>query len=78
MKILSDRYAPIAPSLVFVLTRSSWMVFRLVQRPLRRILPGCYFHRTLTVLGEHLEHALVARVSLPGYATHEILLVPLR
>jgi len=42
--------------------------------PFEKSFPGGYFHRTHTVLGQRLEHSLVARLSLPGYATREILL----
>ena len=40
--------------------------------PLEKSFPGGYFHRTHTVLGQRLEHPLVARISLPGYSTREI------
>ncbi len=40
--------------------------------PLEKSFPGGYFHRTHTVLGQRLEHPLIARVSLPGYSTREI------
>jgi S1-C subfamily serine protease len=42
--------------------------------PFEKSFPGGYFHRTHTVLGQRLEHPLVARLSLPGYSTREILL----
>jgi S1-C subfamily serine protease len=42
--------------------------------PFEKNFPGGYFHRTHTVLGQRLEHAMVARVSLPGFVTHEIAL----
>ena len=42
--------------------------------PFEKSFPGGYFHRTLTVIGQRLEHPLVARLSLPGFATREILL----
>jgi S1-C subfamily serine protease len=42
--------------------------------PFEKSFPGGYFHRTYTALGQRLEHPLVARVSLAGYATREILL----
>jgi S1-C subfamily serine protease len=42
--------------------------------PLEKTFPGGYFHRTHTVIGQRLEHPMIARVSLPGYATHEIAL----
>jgi serine protease Do len=40
--------------------------------PFEKDYPGGYFHRTKTSIGSRLEHALVARISLPGYATKEI------
>ncbi len=40
--------------------------------PFEKSFPGGYFHRTHTTLGQRLEHPLVARVSLAGYATREI------
>lgn len=40
--------------------------------PFEKDYPGGYFHKTLTSMGSRLEHAMVARVSLPGYATKEI------
>jgi S1-C subfamily serine protease len=40
--------------------------------PLEKSFPGGYFHRTHTVLGQRLEHPLVARISLSGYSTREI------
>jgi S1-C subfamily serine protease len=40
--------------------------------PFEKSFPGGYFHRTRTVIGQRLEHPLVARVSLAGYATREI------
>ena len=42
--------------------------------PLEKDFPGGYFHRTRTALGQRLEHPMVARLSLPGYATREIAL----
>jgi serine protease Do len=42
--------------------------------PLEKDFPGGYFHRTKTALGSRLEHPLVARITLAGYATKEILL----
>jgi S1-C subfamily serine protease len=42
--------------------------------PLERDFPGGYFHRTRTVIGHRLEHPMIARISLAGYVTHEILL----
>ena len=42
--------------------------------PFEKSFPGGYFHRTHTVIGQRLEHPVVARVSLAGYATREILL----
>jgi S1-C subfamily serine protease len=42
--------------------------------PFEKNFPGGYFHRTRTALGQRLEHPMVARVSLTGYATQEIAL----
>jgi serine protease Do len=42
--------------------------------PFEKEFPGGYFHRTHTALGQRLEHPMVARLSLPGYATREIAL----
>jgi S1-C subfamily serine protease len=42
--------------------------------PFEKELPGGYFHRTRTVLGQRLEHPMVARISLAGFATREIAL----
>lgn len=35
-------------------------------------VPGGYFHKTKTVMGARLEHAMILRVSMDGYATKEI------
>ncbi len=40
--------------------------------PLEKDYPGGYFHRTRTSFGSRLEHPLVARLNLSGYATKEI------
>ena len=40
--------------------------------PYEEDFPGGYFHKTKTALGRRLEHAMVARVSFPGYASKEI------
>jgi S1-C subfamily serine protease len=40
--------------------------------PLEKDFPGGYFHKTRTVFGSRLEHPLVVRVSLTGYATKEM------
>jgi hypothetical protein len=40
--------------------------------PFDKDFPGGYFHRTHTALGSRLEHAMVARISLTGYATKEL------
>ena len=40
--------------------------------PLEKGYPGGYFHKTLTPMGSRLEHPMVARISLAGYATKEI------
>lgn len=42
--------------------------------PYEKDLPGGFFHKTKTAMGARLEHPMVARVSLAGYATKEILL----
>ena len=42
--------------------------------PFEKDFPGGYFHRTHTAWGQRLEHPLVARVSLAGFATREIAL----
>ena len=42
--------------------------------PFEKEFPGGYFHRTHTVMGQRLEHPMVARISLTGYATREIAL----
>jgi S1-C subfamily serine protease len=42
--------------------------------PFEKNFPGGYFHRTLTAVGSRLEHPMVVRVSLVGYATREIAL----
>src|SRR5215475_5974067 len=40
--------------------------------PLEKEYPGGYFHRTRTAMGSRLEHPLIARLNLSGYATKEI------
>lgn len=40
--------------------------------PFEKDYPGGYFHRTRTSLGSRLEHPLIARLNLAGYATKEI------
>ena len=40
--------------------------------PYQNEVPGGYFHRTVTALGKRLEYAMVARISLAGYATKEL------
>jgi serine protease Do len=40
--------------------------------PFEKDYPGGYFHRTRTSLGSRLEHPLIARLNLSGYATKEI------
>jgi len=42
--------------------------------PVELDFPGGYFHKTKTSLGARLEHPVVARVSLDGYATKEMTL----
>ena len=40
--------------------------------PLEKDFPGSYFHRPPTALNSRLQHAMVVRVSLAGYATKEM------
>jgi serine protease Do len=40
--------------------------------PYEKDFPGGYFHKTKTSVSSRLEHPMVARVSLAGYATKEI------
>src|SRR5712692_502552 len=40
--------------------------------PFEKDFPGGYFHKTRTSMGARLEHPVVARVSLAGYASKEI------
>src|SRR5713226_8976062 len=40
----------------------------------RKGFPGGYFHKTRTSMGLRLEHPMVARISLSGYATKELTL----
>jgi serine protease Do len=40
--------------------------------PFEKDFPGGYFHKTRTSMGSRLEHPVVARISLPGYASKEI------
>ena len=42
------------------------------RRLSRKTFPGGYFHRTKTAIGSRLEHVMVARISLVGYATKEL------
>jgi hypothetical protein len=42
--------------------------------PFEKDFPGGYFRKTKTFFGSRLEHPLVARISLPGYATKELTL----
>ncbi len=42
--------------------------------PFEKDFPGGFFHKTKTSFGARLEHAMVARVSLTGYATKELTL----
>lgn len=42
--------------------------------PFAKDYPGGYFHRTRTATGQRLEHPMVVRISLQGYATKEIVL----
>src|SRR5712664_3391244 len=40
--------------------------------PFEKDFPGGYFHKTRTSMGSRLEHPIVARISLTGYATREL------
>ena len=40
--------------------------------PFEKDFPGGYFHKTRTSMGARLEHPVVARISLTGYASKEI------
>jgi len=40
--------------------------------PYEKEVPGGYLHRTKTALGRRLQHPMVARISLAGYAVKEI------
>src|ERR1700737_1632322 len=40
--------------------------------PYEEQVPGGYFHKTGTALGRRLQHPMIARISLPGYATKEV------
>ena len=40
--------------------------------PFEKDFPGGYFHKTRTSMGSRLEHPVVARISLAGYASKEI------
>ncbi len=42
--------------------------------PYQTDYPGGYFHKTHSVFGARLEHALVVRVSMEGYLTQEVTL----
>jgi S1-C subfamily serine protease len=42
--------------------------------PYEKSIPGGYLHRTRTTLGSRLEHPMIARITLEGYAAKEILL----
>lgn len=40
--------------------------------PFEKDFPGGYFHKTRTSMGSRLEHPVVARISLTGYASKEL------
>src|ERR1700732_2597245 len=40
--------------------------------PYQDEVPGGYFHKTKTALGRRLQHSMIARISLAGYATKEL------
>ncbi|HVB36309.1 MAG TPA: PEGA domain-containing protein [Candidatus Acidoferrales bacterium] len=44
------------------------------KTPYTAQLPGGYFHKTHTVFGSRLEHAMVVRVSMDGYVSQQITL----
>ncbi len=44
------------------------------KTPFTAQYPGGYFHKTHTVFGSRLEHPIVVRVSMDGYASQQITL----
>jgi len=42
--------------------------------PFEKNFPGGYFHKPKTALSSHLDHPIIARISLAGYATKELTL----
>ncbi|MGH9572209.1 MAG: PEGA domain-containing protein [Candidatus Acidiferrales bacterium] len=42
------------------------------KTPYRTNVPGGYFHKTRTVFGARLDHAMILRVSMDGYGTEQI------
>src|SRR5450755_116147 len=40
--------------------------------PYEKEIPGGYLHKTKTTIGSRLEHPMVARLTLDGYAAKEI------
>ncbi|HKQ88121.1 MAG TPA: PEGA domain-containing protein [Candidatus Acidoferrales bacterium] len=42
------------------------------KTPYRTNFPGGYFHKTHTVFGSRLDHAMILRVSMDGYGTEQI------
>jgi PEGA domain len=44
------------------------------KTPCKLKYPGSYFHKPHTAFGARLEHAMVARISSPGYVTQEVTL----
>jgi S1-C subfamily serine protease len=40
--------------------------------PYEEQVPGGYLHKTKTALGRRLQHSMIARISLAGYATKEV------
>jgi hypothetical protein len=42
------------------------------KTPYRTTVPGGYFHKTHTVFGARLEHAMMLRVSMEGYGSAQI------
>src|SRR5271168_4137866 len=58
------------PALAGVLAFFVWALVG--TTPFHTDYPGGYFHKTHTVFGARLEHAMTLRVSLAGYAAQQI------
>jgi len=46
--------------------------------PFRANYPGGHFHKTKTVVGTKLEHAMIARIYKDGYTAQEVTLLRVR